>query len=105
MAVQLPPKLPPNLVQSGHICSTSLKLNECLQQTGNADNILREKVFALAFWCIFVKILLTMQDTNCYINNGEPCHQIDVDRYITTKTNTDFEAPPHILNSGRLSPR
>ena len=21
------------------------------------------------------------------------------------KTNTDFEAPPHILNSGRLSPR
>ena len=23
---------------------------------------------------------------------------------FNTKTNTDFEAPPHILNSGRVSP-
>ena len=46
-----------------------------------------------------------MQDWDCYINNWEPCHQIGVDRYIITKTNTDFEAPPHILNSGRVSPR
>ena len=28
----------------------------------------------------------------------------DVDRFLTLKTNTDFEAPPQILNSGRVSP-
>ena len=44
-----------------------------------------------------------MQDTDCWINNRESCYQIDVDRCFTTKTNTDFEAPPYILNAGRLS--
>ena len=49
-------------------------------------------------------MLVTMQDADCYINNWESCYQIDVDIFFNTKTNTDFEAPPHILNSGRVSP-
>ena len=49
-------------------------------------------------------MLVTMQDADCYINNRESCYQIVVDRLIPTKTNTDFEAPPHISNSDRLSP-
>ena len=44
---------------------------------------------------------VTMQDADCYFNNWEYCYQIDVGRFFNTKTNTDFEAPPHILNSGR----
>ena len=45
-----------------------------------------------------------MHGADCYFNNWESCYQIDVDRFFNTKTNIDFEAPPHILNSGRLSP-
>ena len=55
-------------------------------------------------WCRFVKMLVTMQDAICYFNNWESCYQTDVDNFFDTKTNTDFEAPPHILNSGRVSP-
>ena len=41
-------------------------------------------------------MLVTMQDAICYFNNWESCYQIDVDNFFDTKTNTDFEAPPHI---------
>ena len=48
-------------------------------------------------------MLVTMQDADCYFNNwvllANWCWQI-----FNTKTNTDFEAPLHILNSGRVSP-
>ena len=49
-------------------------------------------------------MLVTMQDADCYFNNWESCYQIDVDRFFDTKTNTDLEAPSHILNFGRVSP-
>ena len=49
-------------------------------------------------------MLVTMQDAIRYFNNWESCYQIDVDNFFDTKANTDMEAPPHILNSGRVSP-
>ena len=50
-------------------------------------------------------MLVTMQDADCYFNNWESCYQLMLTDIFNTKTNNDFEAPPHILNSGGVSPR
>ena len=48
-------------------------------------------------------MLATMQDADCYFNSWVLL-SIDADRFFNTKTNKDFEAPPHNLNPGRVSP-
>ena len=61
-----------------------------------ADNLLRKSYALIKLTGVFVKIFVTMHDTVCYINIWKFWCQIDVDRLITTKTNTDFgSSSPH----------
>ena len=69
-----------------------------MQQTRNADNILRKKDIAgstnQAFWYIC--------KNPCH-NAGYRLLNVAIRLMLKTKTNTDFGSSSYILNSGRVS--